>query len=159
MRLYEIDKELACLIDPDTGELLDYERFSELTMDRNRKIEGMALWYKDLAADITKIRAEEVALAERRKVIERNAERLKQYLCKLLSGERFETPRVAVSWRKSESVVLDDGFVNWAMSSGNDALLTFKTPEPNKTEIKRFIKACGDCPCAEIVTRQNIGVK
>ena len=159
MKLYEIDQAIEALVDPDTGELLDYERFAELNMEREQKLEHMALWYKDLTAEAAKIRAEEVALAERRKAMERRADGLKKYLGMLLCGEKFETPRVAISWRKSESVEFDADFVNWAMTSGNDALLTYKAPEPNKTEIKRFLKAGGECPHAEIVAKNNLGVK
>ena len=159
MKLYEIAQEIESLVDPDTGELLDYERFVELNMERNQKVENMALWYKDLTAEASKIRAEEIALAERRKTIERRADGLKNYLSMFLCGEKFETPRVAISWRKSESIEFDDDFVNWAMTSGKDSLLTYKAPEPNKTEIKRFLKAGGECPHAEIVAKNNMGVK
>ncbi len=162
MRLYEIDKELESLIDPDTGELLDYARFEELNMVRERKIEGMALWYKDLIAEAAMIQKEETALADRRREIVRRADRLKQYLGTILGqGEKFKTPRVAISWRKSEKVEVDDGFVIWAENSGNGALLTYKTPEPNKAEIRRFCKNGngGDCPHARVVINYNMGVK
>lgn len=49
MTIYEIDARMAGLIDPETGELLDYEAFASLQMEREAKIENMALWYKDLA--------------------------------------------------------------------------------------------------------------
>lgn len=51
MTLYEIDQAIQGLVDPETGELMDYEAFAALQMDRDAKIENMALWYKDLMAD------------------------------------------------------------------------------------------------------------
>ena len=80
MTIYEIDARMAGLIDPETGELLDYEAFASLQMEREAKIENMALWYKDLTAEAKAIREEEKALAERRKSAENKAERLKGYL-------------------------------------------------------------------------------
>ena len=62
MTIYEIDSRIAELLDPDTGELLDYEAFAALQMEREAKIENMALWYKDLSAEAKAIRDEEKAL-------------------------------------------------------------------------------------------------
>ena len=67
MTLYEINAEIASLVDEETGELLDYDRFADLQMERDAKIENMALWVKDLDAEAAAIKAEETALAERRK--------------------------------------------------------------------------------------------
>ena len=53
MKLYEIDQAILALVDPETGEILDYEAFSELKMKREEKIEGMALWHKNLTAEAT----------------------------------------------------------------------------------------------------------
>ena len=104
MTIYEIDNRIAGLVDPETGELLDYEAFAELQMEREAKIENMALWYKDLTAEAKAIREEEKALAERRKSAENKAERLKAYLDEALAGESYKTSRVAVSYRKSTAV-------------------------------------------------------
>ena len=67
MSLYKIDRELESLVDPETGELLDFERFAELRMERERKIEDIALWHKNEVMEAKAIREEELALAERRK--------------------------------------------------------------------------------------------
>ena len=67
MTLYEIDQAIQGLVDPETGELMDYEAFAALQMDRDAKIENMALWYKDLMADAKAIKEEADTLNERRK--------------------------------------------------------------------------------------------
>ena len=41
LSLYHIDQALEALIDPETGELLDYDAVEQLQMDRERKIENM----------------------------------------------------------------------------------------------------------------------
>ena len=59
LSLYHIDQALEALIDPDTGELLDYDAFEQLQMDRDRKIENMVCWSKSLDAEAKAIRDEE----------------------------------------------------------------------------------------------------
>lgn len=108
MTIYEIDARIAELIDPETGELLDYEAFASLQMEREAKIENMALWYKDLTAEAKAIREEEKALAERRRSAENKAERLKGYLDEALAGESYKSAKVAVSYRRSKAVELAD---------------------------------------------------
>ena len=63
-----------------------------------------------------------------------------------------------MSFRKSNVVEVDNGFVGWAMQQ-NSELLTFKTPEPNKNEIKKLIESGEDVPYAAIVERQNLQIK
>ena len=52
MTLYEIDSRLEALVDPETGEIADFETFEALDMERNRKLENMACWIKNMKADI-----------------------------------------------------------------------------------------------------------
>ena len=49
LSLYHIDQALEALIDPETGELLDYDAFEQLQMDREHKIENMVCWSKSHA--------------------------------------------------------------------------------------------------------------
>jgi len=104
MTLYEIDQAIQGLVDPETGELMDYEAFAALQMDRDAKIENMALWYKDLMADAKAIKEEADTLNERRKALENKAERLKSYLSLALDGEKFQTARCSVTFRKTSSI-------------------------------------------------------
>ena len=38
MTLYEIDQAIQGLVDPETGELMDYEAFAALQMDRDARL-------------------------------------------------------------------------------------------------------------------------
>ena len=51
MTLYEIDQKLLDCIDLETGEILNEERLNELQMERNEKLEKVALWIKELKAE------------------------------------------------------------------------------------------------------------
>ena len=100
MTLYEIDKEIQALITED-GEIEDIERFDALAMERDKKIENVGCWVKNLDAEAAAMREEEKTLAERRHRLESKAERLRAYLDHALDGAKFESPRVAISYRKS----------------------------------------------------------
>lgn len=158
MHIFEIDQAITSLIDPDTGEIMDYEAFAQLQLERATKIENMALWCKDLTAEAKAIREEEKALAERRKTAENKAERLKEYLDKFLGGENFKTPRAAISFRHSESVQLDDDFILWAKANADD-LLRYKEPDADKTLIKDALKSGRAIEHAAIVDNVNIQIK
>ena len=140
MKLYEIDNAILECIDFETGEIIDIDRLNDLHMERDSKIENVACWIKDLKAEAEAIKAEKQALAERQKVAENKAESLKKWLAYALNGEKFKTAKCSVSFRNTESVeVTPEGLEN-LMRGGNDELLTYKQPEPNKTAIKAAIK-------------------
>ena len=161
MTIYEIDARMAGLIDPETGELLDYEAFASLQMERDTKIENMALWYKDLTAEAKAIREEEKALAERRRSAENKAERLKGYIDTALGGEPWQSARAAVSYRKSMAVEIEDeaALIEELEFNGFDECLTYQTLKINKVELMKALKAGTAIKGAELVTRQNVQVK
>lgn len=140
MKLYEIENAILECIDEETGEVIDTDKLDALLMERDAKVENVALWIKDLKAEAEAIKTEKQKLAERQKVAENKAENLKKWLAYALQGQKFSTAKCAISFRNTESVeVTDEGLEN-LMSSGNDELLTYKKPEPNKTAIKQAIK-------------------
>lgn len=162
--LYEIDQSILDCVDPETGEILDFERLNELQIERNEKIEKVALWYKNLVSDAAALKAEKTALAERETAAKNKAESLKKWLTNALNGSKLSTPKVAISFRKSESIEIDDEaeFVRMAQITGYDDLLTYKEPVPNKTAIKQAIKNGNSIPTlglAHLVEKQNIQIK
>ena len=158
MNIYEIDNAMMSLIDEETGEIKDFSAFEELQMQREEKIENTALWYKNLVAESKAIREEEKALAERRKSLENKAENLKNFINRTLDGNKFSTSKVAISYRKSTAVEVDDEFIDYAIKSNSD-LLTYKQPEPNKAVIKEMLQAGFDIPHAELTVRNNMSIK
>ena len=143
MKLYEIDNAILECVDLETGEIIDTDKLNELQMERDAKIENVACWIKELKAEAEAIKAEKLALAERQKVAENKAESLERWLAYALQGEKFKTARCAIRFMTTESVeVTDEGLEN-LMRGGNDELLTYKAPEPNKKAIKDAIKNDG----------------
>lgn len=163
MTIYEIDSRIAELLDPDTGELLDYEAFAALQMEREAKIENMALWYKDLFAEAKAIRDEEKALSERRKHAESKAERLKEYLDIALAGQSYKTPRVSVSYRKSTALEIAEEDIPTVIEElemcGLENCIQYQAPKISKTELTKAIKAGAVVPGAELVEHNNIQIK
>lgn len=158
MKLYEIDQAIESLIDPESGEILDIDCFAELQMEREQKIENMALWVKNLNAEADAIKAEVESLTGRERSARHKAKRLLSYLTSILEGEKFTTSKVAITFRKSSSVEIDDGFVEWAKEN-NPALLRTKEPEADKTAIKGFIKSGKEVPFARLVENQSVQIK
>ena len=162
MTLYEIDEEIQELlseVDPETGELItDYAALDALLMEREAKIENIVLFIKNLSSDVRELKAEEAALAERRKKAEKKAERLREYVSHALGGERFQTPRCCVSFRKSTALELGEGFTEWAKEHA-DTLLRYKEPEPDKAAIKAALAEGALIPDAKLVQNTTMTIK
>lgn len=164
MTLYEIDAKMRELIDPETGELKNYDDFAALDMERSAKIENTGEYIKNLKAEATAIKAEIDALNARYKAAANRAASLTDYLAAFLSGERFTSPRLAISYRKSTALEFEDEwrFVDEARKRGDDWALRYKPPEIDKTAVKQRL-AAGWQPADELgvklVERQNIQIK
>lgn len=161
MRLYEIEQAILDCIDAETGEILDVQRLDELQMAYEDKIENLALWIKDLNAEAKAIKDEETALAARRKHVEKTAESVKAWLAGKLGGEKFRTPRVAITWRKVSSVSVPDpaAFVRWAQENGRDDLLRYSDPEISKVELRAALASGEAIEGAELVHGQSMQIK
>ena len=157
MTLYEINNEILKVIedntDAETGEIIGGEEaLNELQMAYEEKVENIGLYIKNLLSDAEAIKAEKMALAKRQAAAESKAKWLKDYLGYFLNGSTFSTPRVAISYRKSEQVKCDDLF------SVPDEFLKYKDPELDKVKIKAAIKAGEQTGCY-LETVNNIQIK
>lgn len=161
MSLYEIDRAILELLDPETGEITDWDAFEALQMDRDAKIENVACWYKNLVAEAAAIRQEELNLAKRRKAVESMAETRKRYLEEALGGQKFQTARCSVTFRKTSRVEVSDPatVTVFALAQGYENCITRKEPEVNKTELAKVLKAGVEIPGAELVAGCSMSVK
>lgn len=153
MKLYEIDSAIMDCVDVETGEIFDIDKFEELSLERDAKIEGLCLWIKNLKAEAEALKAEKDAFAQRQKTAENKMESLKKYIASYLDGTKFETAKVKVSFRKSESLEISED------AQIPDEFLKFKEPEVNKTELKKALKAGMHFDGVSIVQNQNIQIK
>ena len=153
MNLYDIEYEITNCVDSETGEIIDEKRLDALQMAREKKIENILLWIKNLKSEASAIRDEEKKLADRRQSDEKKAESLTQYVQNVLNGEKFKTPRVTVSYRKSEAVIVDDLGL---MRKVCDDYLKYKDPEPDKAKIKAALKDGLPVPGCHLEKRNNM---
>lgn len=162
MKIYEIDQAIEDLIansiDEETGEVLfDPEVLEQLQMERERKIENLALYIKNATAEAKAIKDERDALGKRHDSLQKRIASAKEYLEFVLHGDKFHTARVAVSYRKSTSVDLDDQFIEWAKANWSELLRT--KVEPDKKLIGEHLKNGEDVPHAQIVTNTTLSIK
>lgn len=158
LKLYEIPTEIDALIDPETGEITDVEKLTELVNRFNNGVEWLALEVKNSLAEADALKKEKDAFAQREKVASNRAKNLKNYLTYLLNGEKFKTDKVAISWRRSEQVQVDEeNFLPWAKE--HNAYLRWKEPEVDKTALKEAFKQGIEVPYAELVENQSIQIK
>lgn len=162
MTLYEINNAIQDVLDyaldPETGEILDdalMASYDQLRMDRDEKIENIGCFIKNLEADAKAIREEEKSLADRRRAAENKAEHLRNYLQFCLAGQKFQSPRLAVSFRKSKKVVFDEAH----LYDVPDDYLRYKEPELDKKLVADALKAGEVIPGCELVESVSMIIK
>lgn len=160
--LFDISRSLMTAwdlaVDPETGEISedDYAAIEQLEMERDAKIENIGCWIKNLEADAAAIKAEAKAMSDRAKAAEKKAEGLRGYLAAVLAGEKWSSPKVAISWRKSVAVEIDDA----ELPELPEQYIRRKVSvEADKTAIKDALKAGEVIEGCRLVERQNISIK
>lgn len=154
MKLYEIIKEIDNFefkVD-ENGEILNLMQLDELELEKNEKIENIALYIKNLKSDTEELKKEEENLMQRRRVKEKKVEALKDYLSQFMQGEKFETPKVKIGWRKSEKVEITDDF------ELPESYYRVKR-EIDKTRVKEDLKQGIEIAGAKIIENCSIQIK
>ena len=151
--LYEIQKELLECVDMETGEIIDIEKLGALELEKDKKIENIALFVKNLKADKEAYKKEKQLFAEKEKATENKIASLTSYLEEFLKGEKFKSTRVTISYRKSTGVVIDD------ITQLRGACLKIAEPVADKTAIRECIKMGLEVLGAHIEEKQSIQIK
>ena len=142
--LYEIDQAILDCVDIETGEILDSAKLDALQMERTAKLEGVALWVKDMRAEAEAVKAEADKLNARRKALEGRIESVKAWLLEALGGDRIKTARCNVYKMKIKKAVIDDEQSLVDMFLTSDAMkekyLRIREPEIDKTALKDSLK-------------------
>ena len=160
--LYEIDQEILDCVDLETGEILDTERLDALQMERSRKLEGVALWVKDLKAEADAVKAEADKLTARKKALDNKIDGLKAWLLEALNGEKLKTARCNVYQTHSQRVAVpDEGeLVEFLQTLEQpDRFLRFREPELRKDEIKKALKDGYIIPGASLEETESVVIK
>ena len=152
MNLYEINNAMQECIYLETGEI-DLELFEKLQLAKDEKIENVALWIKNLSSDVEGMENEKKAFEERIKAAKNKVIALKAYLEMALNGEKFQTAKCSITFRKSKSVTVLD------VSKLDKDYLKYADPTADKTAIKKAIESGVTVPGASLVENLNVQIK
>lgn len=172
MKIYEIDQAIHDLgaayenlaLEQESGQIsLDQyiereaemtAKFEELEIAKEEKIAGVACLAKNFEAQAKAIKEERKMLESRQRVAENKVKHLQSFAAFLVGeGNKFEHPKCTISWRKSESVQIEDeGLVPF------DFMLKV-APRIDKTAIKKALKAGGSVDGCALAQKQNIQIK
>lgn len=157
MNLYEIkqefEKAIEECVDMETGEIINPARLDELNMVLTDKRENVALYIKNLSAEVKAIDEEAKNLTNRKRVLNNKVEGLKKYLADNLEGHKFETAKVVVSFRKSEQLEIN------SIEHIPTEYLISQEPKIDKVALKKSIKQGVVINGVQIITKQNIQIK
>lgn len=165
--IYPVGEQIAQffseITDVETGEILLSEeeiekRLTEINMDFDDKIVQLRNAYVNSVAEADALKHEKLNLEKRQKVAERSAERTKGFLNYLLQGEPFQNGVCKIGWRKSEELVCDEQFVEWAKEHADD-YLKYSDPVPKKKDILSAMKSGVAFEHVTIQKKNNIQVK
>ena len=161
--LYEIDQEILDCVDMETGEILDAEKLDALQMERERKLEGVALWVKDLNAEAAAVKEEADKLTARKKSLDNKISGLKQWLLYALEGEKLKTARCSVYQTHSTklNVIDEQSVVSWIQThcAEPEQFLKFTLPEIRKDAVKAEIKAGREIPGCALEATESVVIK
>ena len=160
--LYDIDQEILDCVDLETGEILDSAKLDALQMERERKLEGVALWIKDLKAEASAVKEEADKLNARRKALDNKIDGLKQWLLYALNGEKLKTARCNVYQTHSQRLAVADEpkLIRFLQTLEQpDRFLKISDPELKKDEIKKALKDGFEIPGAELETTESVVIK
>ena len=153
MNIFNEEDLMSMCIDADTGEF-DEAMFEGLKIERDKKIENIALWVLEDEAMAKSIKEQENKLKERRETLEQRVEKRKEFLRYIAEGKKLKTDRVTVSYRKSDAVKIV-----------NEEIIPpeFKAVKTSysvcKDEIKKALKAGQAVNGAELESRISTIVK
>jgi hypothetical protein len=160
MRLYDIDDAIAELIDEETGEIVDFEAFENLNIERERKIEFLCKSIKEAPLLMDALQTEISRLQEKKASIKRNADKLKSFLQGYLGGEKYKSPLFTCYESKTKVVTGNmDGFRDWCLMEGRTEFLKFSDPEVSVSSVKSAIADGEKIPYVQLEEKKFLCIK
>lgn len=141
-----------------------FDTLSGIEEEFDVKAESIAVYIKNMTAEIKAMKQEEDALKRRRIAFEKSVERMKGYLLGSMNAigkRKVDMPRARLSIRQNaESLVVDDElrFIEWAQSNKND-LLKYALPEIRKTDTKKMIQSGQKLPFVHLTRPESLIIK
>lgn len=158
MTIFEIDKTIENYfmshIDEESGEFNGtVEEFENLQMQREDKIDNIAMVGKELKAEIDALKAEEDKIKARRQARENNLARIKELLKMTLKGEKFKSIKNSIYYSNTKLVEVDD------ISLLPKEYLKYKDPEADKATIKKVLESGIKVEGARLVENSSVVIR
>lgn len=159
MTLYEIREAIRNFefeFDAETGEILNSDEYDALQVAENEKKEAIGCLIKEGRAEVAALIAEMKALKDRADRKQNWVNNMEKWYAQVLGNEAFETPRVQVSFRKSQTTDI----IEERLIPSEYMVQRIKTEtKPDKDKIKKAINAGKEVPGAVLTDHYNIQVK
>jgi transketolase len=164
MTLYDIHTAFQCALaraeewaEAHEGEISEHiaKELDAIEMLRDEKLGNSARLYKNLAAEVEMVKAEENRLKDRRRTLETRAAKLKEWIAQFMQvGETYMDGAVKLSWRPSEETIIDNE------AAVPEAYCTY-TRKVSASMLKPAIKADPElfAGVARVVKKQNLQIK
>lgn len=141
-----------------------FDTLTSIEGEFNEKAENVAVYIKNLTADINEMKAEEKRLKSRRVSAENQVERMKKYLLNSMQAigvKKISMPRARITLRlNAESVVAENekALIDWAMRH-DETILKYQEPELKKTDIKELLRMGEKIPFARLERKESVMLK
>lgn len=153
--LFEYDEQIYGLmkeLDDDFNQEEIKEKLAVVSLERDKKIDNIACYIKEILNDIEGHKKIEAQQAEWRKQKEKKVEYFKSLLQYSLNGQKFESIANKITYRKSVAVNITD-----ADKLPEDFIVIER--KPDKKAIKEALEEGEIIDGAELVKKSNIQIK
>lgn len=153
MSLFDFDEAIEKNCFDDDGHVIDAELKAIFEEERDDAVERTGMVYKKEDAIFNAIKEEIAKLQKRAKVHQNRRDGVKSYLDRYLDGRKFETAKLAISYRKSETV---------EVTSEASIPDEFRIPQPDKVDkvgLKKALKGGAFIDGVYLLEHQNILIK
>lgn len=153
MSLFDFDEAIEKNCFDDDGHVIDAELKAIFEEERDDAVERTGMVYKKEDAIFNAIKEEIAKLQKRAKVHQNRRDGVKSYLDRYLDGRKFETAKLAISYRKSETV---------EVTSEASIPDEFRIPQPDKVDkvgLKKALKGGAFIDGVYLLEHQNIQIK
>lgn len=162
-KLYQINEDLENIIEQarieaeeNDGIVSDelFQAIEELGIEREQKIEGVALHVKSIDAYLDSIKKEEDRLKKLKLAASKERDGMKLFLSNALMGEKFSTTKCNIAFRRSVATIIEDE------NALPTKFIEVKfTSSPDKAAIKKAINAGEEVAGAYLQENKNISIK
>lgn len=141
-----------------------FDTLTALEEEFDIKAENIAVYIKNMSAEVKAMKDEEASLRRRRQAFEKSVERMKGYLIGAMNAigrQKIEMPKARLSIRRNaESLVVEDEsrFIEWAQHEAGE-LLKYAAPEIKKTDAKKLVQAGETLPFVHLTRTESLLIK